>query len=165
MAHYTTTGVRPSTTFQYGPMLGGPQDVTVPYPPGFMPGPPGEMRVPSRAKTVPPPPTGRPATRKAAAKKGKKKVAKKRKGRSVKCKNVTVQKKRRKLCWDKHGKLVSNKPVGRKKAKGKNGRKKKVVCKTKCPKGSRRVCVGGYRAAKKGSSKRVCKKFVCKRRK
>jgi hypothetical protein len=110
---------------------------------------------------VPPPPTGRPATRKAAAKKGKKKVAKKRKGRTVKCKNVTVQGKRRKMCWDKKGKITSNKPVGK---KG-NGRKKKVKCKTTCPKGTRRVCVGGYRPKKKGSSKKVCKKFVCKRRK
>ena len=89
-------------------------------------------------------------------------------GRAVKCK-VTVLKTpqgktmRRKLCWDKQGHLVSNSAAGSRGGKG-SGRKRRVKCKLKCPKGSSPKCKGGWRKGVKGGAQ-VCKKWVCSRRK
>jgi hypothetical protein len=38
-------------------------------------------------------------------------------------------------------------------------------CRRKCPKGARAVCKGGFRKGGKGRRKRVCRKWVCRRRK
>lgn len=82
-------------------------------------------------------------------------------GRVARCKVVKIRQRngkvaKRRLCWDKRGVLASNTKAGSRKG----GSARKVVCKRKCPKGSRAVCKGGYRKVK---GKRVCRKFVCRR--
>jgi hypothetical protein len=82
-------------------------------------------------------------------------------GRTARCKNVKMTLKsgktvRRKLCWDKHGVLTSNTRAGARSAGN-----RKVVCKRKCKNGGRAVCTGGYRKIK---GRKVCKKFVCRKR-
>lgn len=71
---------------------------------------------------------------------------------------------RRRLCWDKHGHLVRNTAAGSKGGKG-SARKRRVKCTLKCPKGSSPICKGGFRSAGKGRSGKVCRKWVCRRRK
>ena len=82
-----------------------------------------------------------------------------RKRRTVKCKNVTICGKKRKLCWSKKGKIVSNRPVGRA-AKKSTKRRKKASSRKKMTGGWKRVS----RAAavhksgkKKGRLKKGCK--------
>lgn len=43
------------------------------------------------------------------------------------------------------------------------GKRRKVKCKTKCPAGSKRVCIGGYRKRGGHRKGRVCRKYVCRR--
>ncbi len=71
---------------------------------------------------------------------------------------------RRRLCWDKHGHLVRNTAAGSKGGKG-SARKRRVKCTLKCPKGSSPICKGGFRSAGKGRGGKVCRKWVCRRRK
>lgn len=94
------------------------------------------------------------------------------KGPPTKCKVVKLRSggktRRRRVCWDKHGTIVRNQsPSSPSPIKGKKGGRKggkKVKCKTKCPKGTRKVCTGGWRKGGKGSKKRVCKKYTCRRK-
>lgn len=142
--HRRFSAVTPTTGYYYSPGLGQaqlPPDVYFEEDMLFE----RETPVPSRK-----PPPGTPRKRRPRRKPG----------RAVKCKVVRVGKAgRRKLCWDKHGTLTSNTKPG-----GKRGRKgKKVKCKTKCPKGTKKVCTGGFNS-RKGSKKKVCRKYTCRKK-
>lgn len=136
MAHYTTPmhrrfgAVTPTTGYEYGGALGQ-----------------GTQMELFEERFIAP----------AAPSKPRKQRKKRKPGRAAKCKVVTYKNgTRRRLCWDKHGVLTSNRKPGTKGGK-------KTKCKTKCPKGTRKVCTGGFHA-KKGSKKRVCRKYTCKRK-